>query len=104
MNLERQNRDRTILVLQNAMLPRGKSSGLAFVHHCEKAKRQKHTERIRESNALKNLVRGQMAEHSVGVTRKRDCDSIGDYSEGDRKTRFLILSFGMCGRVLPGSA
>lgn len=32
--------------------------------HCEKVKRQKHTERIRELNALKNLVRGRMRQNT----------------------------------------
>lgn len=31
--------------------------------HCEKVKWQKHTERIRGLNALKNLVRGQMMQN-----------------------------------------
>lgn len=73
--------------------------------HCEKVKWQKHIERIRELNALKNLVRTNDTEHSVEVTvEKRDFNSIGDYIKGDRKTRFLILSFGMRGRELPSSA
>lgn len=42
---------------------RGRSSGVVFVHYCEKVKRQKHTERIRELNALKNLVRGHMTQN-----------------------------------------
>lgn len=50
-------------------LSRGRCSGITLVHYREKVKRQKHTERIRELNDLKNLVRGQMIqEHSVEVT------------------------------------
>lgn len=45
------------------LLSRDRSSGITFVGYCEKVKRQKHTERIRELNALKNLVRGQMIQN-----------------------------------------
>ena len=45
------------------LLSRGRRSGITFVYNCEKVKRQRHTERIRELNALKNLVRGQMVQN-----------------------------------------
>lgn len=59
--------NRTIPFLQSAIIKR-QGSGMAFVHRCEKVKGQKHTERIRELNTLKNLVRGQMTQTLVEVT------------------------------------
>lgn len=46
------------------LLSGGRHSGLTLVPDCEKVKRQRHTERIRELNTLKSLVRGQMGQNT----------------------------------------
>lgn len=73
---------------------------MAFVHRCEKVKGQKHTERIRELNTLKNLVRGQMTQTLVEVTaRNETLTALGTTAK--ETDQVLILSFGMCGGCSP---
>lgn len=65
----------------------------------ETYRKDKRIERLEEFGERTND-----AEQSGEVTVGKETNSIGEYIKGDRRTRFLILSFGMRGRERPSSA